>query len=96
MTSSMDSNFWIILNNRPVTERIEKIKNAQKAKTVRSFDFSTSYTKIPHHLLKGALEEIVNFCFERGNSNGVYITNGKAFWRMPKRGDLCTYTLRKR
>ena len=57
------SNFWVIQNNQPVTERIEKINNAQKAKTVQTFDFSTLYTKIPHHLLKGALEEIDDFCF---------------------------------
>ena len=55
------SNFWVIQNNRPVTERIDKINNAKKAKTVRTFDFSTLYTKIPHHLLKGALEDIVDF-----------------------------------
>ena len=86
------SNFWVIQNNRPVTERIEKINNAQKAKTVQTFDFSTLYTKIPHHLLKGALEEIVDFCFEGGNSDGIYIENGKAFWRKPKRGEYRTYT----
>ena len=75
------SNFWVIQNNRPVTERIAKINNTKKAKTVRTFDFSTLYTKIPHHLLKGALEDIVDFCFKGGNSNGVYVADGKAFWR---------------
>ena len=89
------SNFWVIQNNRPVTERIDKINNAKKAKTVRTFDFSTLYTKIPHHLLKGALEDIVDFCFSGGNSNGVYVLNGKAFWRIPKRGDYRTYTQKK-
>ena len=89
------SNFWVIQNNRPVTERIDKITNAKKAKTIRTFDFSTLYTKIPHHLLKGALEDIVDFCFSGGNSNGVYVLNGKAFWRIPKRGDYRTYTQKK-
>ena len=83
---------WVIQNNRPVTERIEKINNAQKAKTVQTFDFSTLYTKIPHHLLKGALEEIVDFGFDGGNSDGIYIENGKAYWRKPKRGEYRTYT----
>ena len=89
------SNFWVIQNNRPVTERIDKCNNAKKAKTVRTFDFSTLYTKIPHHLLKVALEDIVDFCFNGENSNGVYVLNGKAFWRIPKRGDYRTYTQKK-
>ena len=42
--------------------------------------------------MKGALEEIVDFCFEGGNSDGIYIENGKAFWRKPKRGEYRTYT----
>ena len=100
------SNFWVIQNNRPVTERIAKINrpvteriakinNTKKARTVRTFDFSTLYTKIPHHLLKGALEDIVDFCFKGGNSNGVYVADGKAFWRSPKRGEFRTYTQKK-
>ena len=55
----------------------------------------TLYTKIPHHLLKGALEDIVDFCFKGGNSNGVYVADGKAFWRSPKRGEYRTYTQKK-
>ena len=50
---------------------------------------------VPHHLLKGALEDIVDFCFKGGNSNGVYVANGKAFWRIPKRGEFRTYTQKK-
>merc|ERR1711965_1015099 len=56
------SNFWIIQNNTPVVERIDKINHKKKAFSIRTFDFSTLYTKIPHHLLKGALSEIVDFC----------------------------------
>ena len=32
----------------------------------RIVDFSTLYTKIPHNLLKDAMKEIVDFCFEGG------------------------------
>ena len=69
------SNFWIIQNNTPVVERIDKINQKKKAVSIRTFDFSTLYTKIPHHLLKGALFEIVDFCFKGGISKGVYVNN---------------------
>ena len=57
------SNFWIIQNNTPVVERIDKINQKKKAVSIRTFDSSTLYTKISNHLLKGALFEIVDFCF---------------------------------
>ena len=41
---------------------------------IRTFDFSTLYTKIPHHLLRDALFEIVDFCFKGGISHEVYMT----------------------
>ena len=51
--------------------------------SVKTFDFSTLYTKIPHHLLRDALFEIVEFCFKGGISDGFYVTKAGAFWRNP-------------
>ena len=45
-------------NNSLVVERINKIKKKKHATSVRTFDRSTLYTKIPHHLLRDALFEI--------------------------------------
>ena len=55
------SNFWIIQNNKPVVDRIRKISAKKGAVSVRTFDFSRLYTKIPHNILKEALFEIVDF-----------------------------------
>ena len=79
------SNFWVIQNNAPVVERIDKINKKKQAVSVRTFDFSTLYTKIPHHLLRDALFEIVDFCFKGGISHGVYVTKAGAFWRNPSK-----------
>ena len=72
-------------------DRISKINNYKKAKSIRTFDFSTLYTKIPHNLLKAAMKEIVDFCFKGGLSHGVYITSKGAFWRKPA-GDFRFYS----
>ena len=66
------TNFWVIQNNKPVIDRISKINNSEKAKSIRTFDFSTLYTNIPHNLLKDAMKEIVDFCFGRIVSRGLY------------------------
>ena len=57
------SNFWVIQNNQQVVDRISKINNTKKAKSIRTFEFSTLYTKIPHNLLKDAMKEICGFLF---------------------------------
>ena len=53
--------------------------------SIRTFDFSTLYTKIPHHLLRDALFELVDFCFKGGISHGVYGTKAGAFSRKPSK-----------
>ena len=62
-----------------MVEGIDKINKKKQAVSVRTFDFSTLYTKIPHHLLRDALFEIVDFCFKGGISHGVYVTKAGAF-----------------
>ena len=69
------SSFWMIQNNDPVIQRISKLNNRKKANSIRTFDFSTLYTKIPHNLLTTALDEIVEFCFKGGISHGVYVSS---------------------
>ena len=65
----------IIQNSNPVIDRIEKINNRNKAVTISTFDFATLYTKIPHKLLIDALNEVVDFAFEGGIANAVYINS---------------------
>ena len=43
--------FWVIQNNEPVVESINRLNKKRKAKTISTFDFSTLYTKIPHDKL---------------------------------------------
>ena len=81
------SNFWVIQNNQPVIDRISKINTKKKAATIRTFDFSTLYTKIPHNLLKAALIEIIEFVFKGGISNGVYVSKYGSVCRKPSGDD---------
>ena len=46
--------------------------------SIKSFDFSTLYTTIPHDKLKSKLKEIINQCFfhKNGNRRFQYVVIG--------------------
>ena len=60
---------------------MEKINLRKRAKSIMTFDFTTLYTKIPHHLLLEALNEIVDFSFNGGTARAVYVNEYGASWR---------------
>ena len=55
--------FWIIENNAEVLEDIKLINSKWNARNIKTFDFSTLYTKIPLDDLKEKLKEIVDKAF---------------------------------
>ena len=65
----------------PLIDRIEKINLRKRAKSMMTFDFTTLYTKIPHHLLLEALNEIIDFSFNGGTARAVYVSKYGASWR---------------
>ena len=68
-------------SSNPVIDRIKKINKWNRAVTISTFDFATLYTKIPQKLLIDALNEVVDFTFEGGIANAVYINSFGASWR---------------
>ena len=73
--------FWVIQNNEPVINSINKINKRSAAKTISTFDFSTLYTKIPHDKLINVLDSIIDFAFKGGQKEYVCINwKGEAFW----------------
>ena len=75
------SGFWVIQNSNSLIERIGKINKHKKAKSVMTFDFVTLYTKIPHNLLINVLNEVIDFCFQGGLSQAIYLNKYGASWR---------------
>ena len=55
------NSFWVIQNNEPIIDAINKVNLRSSAKTISTFDFSTLYTKIPHDKLLETLNEIITF-----------------------------------
>ena len=56
--------FWVVQNTFPIIDRLNKLNSQKKAKSISTFDFSTLYTTIPHHLLVQILSELIEIVFD--------------------------------
>ena len=72
--------FWVIQNNKPVTESIKRLNARNKGTSISTFDFSTLYTKIPHDKLISVLYSIVDFCFNGGECDFLAVNDFGSKW----------------
>ena len=59
---------WILKNSKELLENL-KAQSFHSVNSIKSFDFSTRYTTLPHDKLKYKLKEIINQCFFHKNGN---------------------------
>ena len=62
---------WILKNSKELLDNL-KAHSLHSFNSMKSFDFSTLYTTIPHDKLKSKLKEIINQCFFRKCGNGRF------------------------
>ena len=85
--------FWVIENSFPIVEKLSKLNERKKARSVSTYDFSTLYTKLPHDELIKNLDEIVDFVFKGGkkklDGNRKYLTvrGSYAYWTRKQHGN---------
>ena len=72
--------FWVVQNNNPVIDAMNGLNKRRKATFVSSFDFSTLYTKLPHNKLLMVLNNVIDFCFDGGESKHITINSYGARW----------------
>ena len=72
--------FWIVQNNQPIIDKINKINKRNAAKHMSTFDFSTLDTKIPHDKLLFVLNNIVGFAFKGGTRESIIVNSTGAYW----------------
>ena len=68
---------WILKNSKELLENL-KAQSLHSVNSIKSFDFSTRYTTIPHDKLKSKVKEIINQCFfhKNGNRRFQYVVIG--------------------
>ena len=69
--------FWSIKNSNDVLNKF-KSKNFQTSK-LSTYDFSTLYTTLPHHLIKDKLIDLINRTFIRENTQYLACNEECAF-----------------
>ena len=80
-TYSGINSFWVIQNNKPVIDTLNKLSNRKAAKSVSTYDFSTLYTNIPHDKLIKTLSSVIDFAFKGRTQGKISITSyGIANW----------------
>ena len=72
--------FWVIQNNQPVIDSINRINSKRQAKSISTFDFSTLYTKIPHDKLIEVMNEMVDFCFQGDSHKVLAVSKSGCRW----------------
>ena len=70
--------FWPIKNSNDVLNKF-KSKNFQASK-LSTYDFSTLYTTLPHHLIKDKLIDLINRTFIRENTKYLACNEECAFF----------------
>ena len=68
---------WILKNSKELLEHLKSL-NFNNITSIKSFDFSTLYTTIPHDKLKSRLASIIrnSFMFRNGNRRYKYLVFG--------------------
>ena len=68
---------WILKNSKELLENLNA-QSLHSVNSIKSFDFSTLYTTIPHDKLKSKLKAIINQCFfhKNGNRQFQYVVIG--------------------
>ena len=85
--------FWIVQNNKPITDAINKLNERNKANSISTFDFSTLYAKLPHNKLLMVLHHLI-FCFDGGENKFIQINKFGARWiREGNNNRICLYVL---
>ena len=70
---------WILETSKELKENLKaQSLHSVNRRSIKSFDFSTLYTTIPHDKLKSKLKEIINQCFfhKNGNRRFLYVVIG--------------------
>jgi len=71
---------WVIDNSNAVHESITAVNRLTTSKDIRSYDFSTLYTAIPHHLLKSQIAWVINTAFTFSKKSFLTIYGNSAYF----------------
>ena len=69
---------WIIENNTPILDCLEKLNKKSAALDINTYDFTTLYTTLDHLTIKSELGELIDNCMK--NDYNLKIIGKRAIW----------------
>ena len=80
---------WIIDNSTAVHGMIADLNRKKQVRNIRTYDFSTLYTSIPHKQLKTRLSLVIKDAFKASNKSYISVYSDDARWTdSPKKKTL--------
>ncbi len=70
---------WIVDNSVEVLKRVYEC-NRKEVRNIRTYDFSTLYTCIPHKMLKDKMAWVIKACFNKTSRQYIRIGKYSAVW----------------
>ena len=75
------NSFWVVQNNVPVIETLNRLNKHKRAKSVMNYDFSTLYTTLPRDKLTKTLHAVIDFAVKGRTQSKISINDyGEARW----------------
>ena len=80
---------WIIHNSKSVHKKIAALNRKKQCRNIRTYDFSTLYTSIPHKKLKSQLSWVIKTAFQNSGKPFISVYENDARWTSaPKKNTL--------
>ena len=87
--------FWIADNSDVVHSMVADLNRKKKVSSIRTYDFSTLYTNIPHKQLKSRLAQVIKKAFDVSNNSFISIYKNDARWTNSPRKKTLALDCRK-
>ena len=71
---------WIVDNSTAVHSMIADLNRKKKVSNIRTYDFSTLYTSIPHKQLKTRLSQVIKTAFDTSKKSFISVYKNDARW----------------
>ncbi len=83
---------WIVDNSVEVLKHISDCNKKNSSRNIRTYDFSTLYTSIPHKSLKEQMAWVINQCFNNEGRKYICIGRSSACWSRSRRNGNHTWS----
>ena len=85
---------WIVDNSVEVLKKIAEC-NKKTVRNIRTYDFSTLYTSIPHKKLQKRIAKMINQCFNESGRRYIHIGKMSANWSRARGKDNNNWNARE-